>query len=230
MNDNQKIAVQAEGLCVRYRYQDPPVLRELAMTVAAGEVVAIMGPSGCGKSSLLTHLAGLRRPEAGLIHLSEQALHDLSAGELDALRAKQLGFVFQQAYLLPYLTVQENILLALEPLDEAAATEGKARLPAMLSELQLSELSKRKAGELSVGQAQRVAVIRALIKNPPIVFADEPTGALDGDNVMAITRLLTASNDENDTQRTAIIATHDERVASQCDRVVKLSAGQIVNV
>jgi ABC-type lipoprotein export system ATPase subunit len=209
-----------EGLVVRYRSQDPAVLKNLDISVARGERVAIMGPSGCGKSTLLAHMAGLRLPEAGEVRLEGRSLEDLSPGELDDLRSTTLGFVFQRSRLLPYLTVRENIEMAFETKAFAATSGTQTRVESIMDAMGLTAIARRKAGDLSVGEAQRVAVARALVKAPALVIADEPTGSLDGENVAAIAELLC-----DDSERAVIVATHDERVAGRCQRVLVLSDG-----
>jgi ABC-type lipoprotein export system ATPase subunit len=212
----------AVNLVVRYRERDPPVLNGVDICVAHGERVAIMGPSGCGKSTLLAHLAGLRAPEAGEVRLCGRPLARLSLAESDRLRARTLGFVFQRACLLPYLNVRENIELAFEALPEVVDRERGPLVESIMMSIGLRQIAGRRAIDLSVGEAQRVAVARALVKSPPLLIADEPTGALDGDNVGAIADLLCS-----DSQRAVIVATHDERVAARCQRVLFLRAGVV---
>ena len=213
--------VSIKDLVVRYSYQDPPVLKNITLNVDAGEKVAIMGPSGCGKSTLLMHLAGLRMPQAGEIKLAGNELARMSMGQLDALRSEFLGFVFQTANLLQYLTTRENILLALEPIK--ISVEGADKLvDECIQKFGLLEVADRRAVKLSVGEAQRAAVARALVKAPKLLVADEPTGALDGKNVETITDLI--CGDDN---RTVVLATHDERVANKCQRTLLLENGQL---
>lgn len=208
----------ADSIYARYRYQDPPVLKGANLCVNRGESVAIMGPSGCGKSTLLAHLAGLRKVQAGVVKMGQHDLSLLHESQLEKLRAEHIGFIFQRAYLLPYLTVHENISIALKA---APARASEDDIAALLKRMGLTEFSDRVATDLSVGQAQRVAVARALIKQPDIIFADEPTGSLDGDNVALITKMLLQG------EQTIVVSTHDERVAAACDRVVHLRDGQL---
>ncbi|MFY0572018.1 ABC transporter ATP-binding protein [Archangium lansingense] len=216
--------VEVRGLTVRYAPGQPPILEGLDLTLRRGETVALMGPSGSGKSTLLVHLVGLRPPEGGEVHIQGRALSTLRPRELELLRAMTIGFVFQRAALLPFLTVQENLLLALEPLPEEARGTSRARLEPLLEAMQLGPLAHRRADVLSVGEAQRVAVARALIKQPPLVIADEPTGALDAANAAVVGELLLAP--EENRSRAVLVATHDERVAARCDRVLKLQEGR----
>lgn len=217
MND---CTVRCHGLHVQYREQDAPVLVGVKLDVASGEKLAIMGPSGCGKSTLLVHLAGLRTAESGEITVCQQSLNKLTPAELDQLHARTLGFVFQRACLLPYLDVRENIELAFDALANNHNINKQQVVDSIIDSAGLRSVMHRRAAELSVGEAQRVAVARALVKSPPLLIADEPTGSLDGENVSAIAELLCS-----DKLRTVIIATHDERVAARCQRILHLRSG-----
>ena len=209
--------VIVQGLVVRYHADDPAVLDGADLQVRSGERVAIVGASGCGKSTLLAHLAGLRRPQAGHVQLGDVRLDDLGESALDALRAASIGFVFQRARKLPYLSARENIELAL------GVTSCEADIDALLLAVGLAPLARRRASALSVGEAQRVAVARALVKSPALVIADEPTGSLDGAAADAVSALLLAPV----AQRTVLVATHDEHLAQRCDRIVRLGGGRL---
>jgi putative ABC transport system ATP-binding protein len=214
--------LEASGLRVEYM-PGQPVLAGVDLTLWPGESVAIVGPSGSGKSSLLSHLAGLRRPEGGEVYFRGNGLAALATRELDELRAREVGFVFQRAALLPFLTVRENVGLALECLDAEARAGLAPRLDPLLDRTGLALLSRRRASRLSVGEAQRVAVARAVVKDPRLILADEPTGALDAANVATIVDLLL----EERGRRTVVIATHDDRVSRRCDRVLELRSGRL---
>jgi ABC-type lipoprotein export system ATPase subunit len=217
--------VDVRGLTVRYGPNQPPTLEGLDLTLRRGETVAIMGPSGSGKSTLLVHLVGLRPPEAGEVRIQGRALSPLHPGELERLRATTIGFVFQRAALLPFLTVRENVLLALEPLSKKERGALRTRMEPLLEAMHLGALAHRRADVLSVGEAQRVAVARALIKDPPLLIADEPTGALDAANAAVVGELLLTH--EESRRRAVLVATHDERIAARCDRVLRLQEGRL---
>jgi ABC-type lipoprotein export system ATPase subunit len=217
--------VEVRGLTVRYGPGQPPIIDGLDMTLHRGETVALMGPSGSGKSTLLVHLAGLRPPESGEIRILGHALSSLRPTELERLRATAMGFVFQRSALLPFLTVLENLQLALDPLPPEARGAMRARIDPLLTAMQLGPLAQRRADVLSVGEAQRVALARALIKQPALVIADEPTGALDASNARTVGDLLLSH--EESPSRAVLVATHDDRVAARCDRVLRLQGGKL---
>ena len=214
--------LEARKLVVEYA-RGQRVLDGVDLALRPGESVAIVGPSGSGKSTLLTHLAGLRRPDGGEVCFEGRTFAARASSELDRFRADRLGFVFQRAALLPFLTVRENVALALACLGPGARGEGASRLDPLLEWTGLAPLADRRADRLSVGEAQRVAVARALVKNPPLVLADEPTGALDAAGAAAIVDLLL--RDRSD--RTVVIATHDARVSARCERVLAVQGGRL---
>ena len=200
-----------------------PALQGAGMSVAAGEILAIMGPSGSGKTTLLHCLAGILTPDEGEIHFEGRRIDTLGETERSELRRDRFGFVFQFGQLVPELTAEENIALPL--------LLGGARRAAALKEagtwferLGLEGLEKRRSGELSGGQAQRVALARGLVARPEILFADEPTGSLDsltGEHVMDL--LVSAAREQG---TTVIIVTHEPRVAAYADREVIVRDGK----
>lgn len=200
------------------------------IAVHDGEAVAIMGPSGSGKTTLLHLLAGIERPDAGTVFVRTDA-GAVDVGALDddarsALRLHEFGFVFQQGLLLPELTAVENVSLPLLLSGVArAAAESSSR--SLLASLGLGDLGERRIGQLSGGQAQRVAVARAVVTGPPTVFADEPTGALDSGTAAEVLELLLALTVRR--RRALVLVTHDETVASRCSRVVRMKDGRIVS-
>jgi putative ABC transport system ATP-binding protein len=194
------------------------------LSVAAGEIVAVMGPSGSGKSTLLHCLAGILIPDRGEVHFGERRIDTMGETERSALRRERFGFVFQSGQLVPELTTQENVALPL-------LLGGVRRAPALaearswLERLDLVGLEERRSGELSGGQAQRVALARALVGRPQVVFADEPTGSLDslsGEHVMEL--LVAASRDQG---TTVVLVTHDARVAAYAEREVVVRDGLV---
>jgi len=201
-----------------------PALRGAALAVARGEIVAVMGPSGSGKTTLLHCLAGILVPDEGEVWLAGRRIDRLSETARSALRRERFGFVFQTGQLVPELTAEENValplLLAGVRREQAVADAG-----GWFDRLGLDGLQRRRSGELSGGQAQRVALARGLVTRPEVLFADEPTGSLDslaGEQVM---NLLTDSARAAGT--TVVLVTHDARVAAYADREVMVRDGRV---
>jgi putative ABC transport system ATP-binding protein len=202
-------------------------LRGVDVEVAAGEVLAVMGPSGSGKSTLLHCLAGILRPESGEVHFDGRRIDALGERARSELRRDHFGFVFQFGQLIPELPAIENVML---PLLLAGRNRGRARTEAadLLGRLDLGELQERRPGEMSGGQAQRVAVARALVAQPAVVFADEPTGSLDtlaGEHVMDL--LIDCAQERNSS---VVLVTHEARVAAYADREIVVRDGQIATL
>jgi putative ABC transport system ATP-binding protein len=213
--------LQVDRLHVQYTGMSRPVLRDVSITLEAGEAVALLGPSGSGKTSLLSHVAGFQVAPVGTIRIVDTDTRTLDGAGWDNLRARTLGFVFQTARLVPFLTAEANIRLALQAMNADATPH--ARLADLVSRLGLSSVTGRRADLLSVGEAQRVAVARALVKDPALVFADEPTGALDAVNAAAVMDTLLKDRGG----RAVLVATHDSRVADRCDRRITLLDGEL---
>ena len=220
--------LEAINVYKSYRRGDHVVtaLNGVTLTVSAGERVAVMGPSGCGKSTLL-HLCGaMDRPSKGEVRLEGQSLCSLDDDQLTRLRRRQVGFVFQSFNLMPTLTVAQNIGL---PLLLSGSGEDEARTSAeeLAERVGLTPRLDHLPQQLSGGEVQRVAIVRAVIHEPTVLIADEPTGNLDSDNGRRILELLLQLNEQS--QTAIILATHDESVAHQLDRVVSLRDGQALN-
>ena len=201
-----------------------PALRGANLSAAAGEIVAVMGPSGSGKSTLLHCLAGILVPDSGEIWFDGRRVDTMGETERSALRRDRFGFVFQFGQLVPELTAEENIALPLL-LGGARRVEALERARAWFGRLGLDGLGQRRSGELSGGQAQRVALARGLVAGPEILFADEPTGSLDsltGEHVMDL--LVTAAREQ---RTTVILVTHEARVAAYADREVVVRDGTV---
>jgi lipoprotein-releasing system ATP-binding protein len=200
------------------------VLRGLDLEVARGEMVAVIGASGVGKSTLLHVLGGLDTPDAGTIRVGETALTALDDDGRVAFRNRQVGFVFQFHHLLPEFSALENaempMRIARQPLEAA-----RRRATDLLSRVGLGERLTHRPGTLSGGEQQRVAVARALVMEPALVLADEPTGDLDEHTADALHALLREIHRER--QLTSVIATHNMRLASACDRVLRLEDGRL---
>jgi putative ABC transport system ATP-binding protein len=194
-----------------------------SLRVHPGEVLAVMGSSGSGKSTLLHCLAGIVRPDSGRVLYAGRDLATLTDAERSALRREAFGFVFQFGQLVPELTCLENVALPLR-LDRVARREAERRAAEWLDRLEVTEVAGKRPGEVSGGQGQRVAVARALVTRPRVVFADEPTGALDSLNGERVMRLLTGAARE--TGAAVVLVTHEARVAAYSDREVVVRDGR----
>ncbi len=201
-----------------------PALRGASLTVRQGEIVAVMGPSGSGKSTLLHCLAGILVPDRGEVWFEGRRLDALSDERRSALRRDRFGFVFQSGQLVPELTAEENVAL---PLLLSGTRRGPALAQARqwLGRLGLDGLERRRSGELSGGQAQRVALARGLVAEPEVLFADEPTGSLDSLTGEQVMDLMVDSARERGT--TVVVVTHEARVAAYADRQVMVRDGAV---
>jgi ABC-type lipoprotein export system ATPase subunit len=199
-------------------------LRGLDVTVASGEMVAIMGPSGCGKTTLLNTLSGLDDLSAGEVLIEGTPLHTMSDRERTRYRAERMGFIFQFFNLLPVLTTVENVELPLLVAGVRAA-EARRKSEAALDLVGLADEAHKRPAELSGGQQQRVSVARALVNEPALVWADEPTGSLDSETSAEVMDLLCHLNREKG--QTFVLVTHDQAVASRADRTIHMRSGLI---
>ncbi|MER6145816.1 ABC transporter ATP-binding protein [Streptomyces sparsogenes] len=211
----------AEGL--RKAYGPTPALDGADFSIHPGEVVAVMGPSGSGKSTLLHCLAGIVTPDAGTVHYDGQLLSAMSDSRRSALRRGEFGFVFQFGQLVPELSCVENVALPLR-LTGVGRKEAESRALSWLERLEVADVRAKRPGEVSGGQGQRVAVARALVSGPRVLFADEPTGALDSLNGERVMELLTAAARE--TRAAVVLVTHEARVAAYSDREVVVRDGK----
>jgi ABC-type lipoprotein export system ATPase subunit len=220
--------VEVRGVSKSFRTGDHKVrvLDEVHLSVAARESVAIVGPSGSGKSTLLNLLGTLDQPDQGTIVIDGKNLAMMAGDELAKFRNLNIGFVFQSHHLLPHLTVLENILVPV--LAQASEVGEKVLLRAteLLQRVGLEDRKKHLPGRLSGGERQRVAVVRALINQPRLILADEPTGALDRVSAAEVGRLLLELNREHGI--TLIVATHSEELASRLDRIISMENGSLV--
>ncbi|MFE1840447.1 ABC transporter ATP-binding protein [Streptomyces sviceus] len=219
------------------KYGSTTALADVDVEVRERESLAIMGPSGSGKSTLLHTLAGIVRPDGGQVLLRGERsetgataaeawgrIDNLGENRLSALRRKRYGFVFQFGQLLPELPAEENVALALM-LDGVPRKAAVERARRWFAPLGLEGLEHRRPGQLSGGQAQRVAIARALVGEPDVVFADEPTGALDQTTSTEVVQLLTSAT--RDTGAALVMVTHDADVAAHCDRILQVRDGRI---
>ncbi|MFF2117307.1 ABC transporter ATP-binding protein [Kitasatospora sp. NPDC001119] len=200
-----------------------PALAGASLTVAAGELVAVMGPSGSGKSTLLHCLAGITRPDQGTITYQGRSLTTSTDSELSALRRTHFGFLFQFGQLVPELSCLENVALPLR-LNGTRRKAAEARAAEWLERLEVADTAAKRPGEISGGQGQRVGAARALITGPRAVFADEPTGALDSLNGERVMKLLTRAARESGAA--VVLVTHDVRVAAYADREIVVRDGR----
>jgi lipoprotein-releasing system ATP-binding protein len=203
-----------------------PVLRGASLTMTRGESVAIVGPSGCGKSTVLNLLGTLDLPDSGTLSFEGRDLTKLSAKELAAFRNRQIGFIFQQHHLLPQCSVLENVLLPTLADAKRAPADAEARARALLDRVGLDARLDHLPGKLSGGERQRAAVVRALINQPALLLADEPTGALDRASATEIGKLLVELNREQGV--TLIVVTHSIELAALMNRTVELRDGKFV--
>lgn len=207
------------------------ILRDVNLTVRRGEALAIVGPSGSGKTTLLNLLGSLDRPDAGRVRLGGQDLSTLDEEGLARVRNRSIGFVFQLHHLLPHLTVLENVLvptLALSGDGEETRRSAPERADRLLKRVGLGDRLAHRPGQLSGGERQRVSVVRALINQPQLLLADEPTGALDQRSARELGQLLRELNREEGV--TLIVVTHSLELAREMGRVYELREGRLTEV
>ncbi len=200
------------------------VLKGISITVEKGELLAIVGPSGCGKSTLMNIIGLLDKPSSGSYHIEGEKIGYDDDRILSSIRNKNIGFVFQQYYLLPRLNALDNVGLPLA-YRNVPKTEIADRSMEYLKRVEMQDRAYHKPDEMSGGQQQRVAIARALVGKPTLILADEPTGALDSSTGQDIMNLFTKINEEEGV--TVIIITHDLKIAAQCRRSLKMIDGRI---
>ncbi len=216
--------LQGENLTLTYQDGDRTIdaVHDVTITIEDHQFIGLLGPSGSGKSSLLYLLSGLRQPTGGEIYLDDRAYSKMPERERVALRRTEFGFVFQQHFLINYLTAQENVMVAAPLQDKAHAEQAKA----LLADLGMGDKLHRFPYELSGGERQRVAVARAMIHRPRIIFADEPTGLLDRRTGLQVMALLRGYRK----QGSLIAVTHNPEILSEADLVVTLRDGQVTDI
>ena len=220
-------AVELRQVSKSYREGDVEraVLRDVSLTVAAGEIVVLLGRSGSGKSSLLNLMAGIDAPTSGTVRVHGTDLTALDEQARTRFRRRHIGFVFQFFNLIPLLTVEENVLLPLD-LNDRADAAGVARVRALLDRVGLGGRGDSFPDRLSGGEQQRVAIARALIHEPALVLADEPTGNLDAETAAGVLDLLDTLARE--AGRTVVMVTHSREVIGVADRILSIQRGQLV--
>ncbi|WP_050636604.1 ABC transporter ATP-binding protein [Candidatus Stoquefichus sp. SB1] len=223
-------SLKVSNLCKTYivNKRQNNVLRNVNLEIKSGEMVAVMGPSGSGKTTLLYTVSGMDEASAGKVDFFGKELTNLKANEMSDLRLQEMGFVFQQMYMLKNLSVYDNIILpayqASHDHKTSSRHEIKERAKMLMQKLGISDVADNAVTEVSGGQLQRACICRSLINQPKIIFADEPTGALNKQNSIDVMRELTNINAEG---TSIMLVTHDMKVASQCERVLYIEDGDI---
>lgn len=223
---SSKSIIQIEHLFKEYKLgkQRISVIDDVNLNILEGEFVAIVGASGSGKSTLLHLLGGLDKPSQGKVIIDGQDINKLSDSRLSKFRNQAIGFIFQSFYLQPFLTLRQNIEVASMPA-RINKKERRQKIDDLAKQVDLYDRLKHRPRELSGGQIQRAAIIRALLNNPKIILADEPTGNLDSKNGQDVIRLFKDICSQYRT--TVVIATHDQEIASQADRIITIKDGKI---
>ncbi len=221
-------ALNVKDLCKTYitNKRQNNVLKNVNFKIDEGEMVAIMGPSGSGKSTLLYSVSGMDRPTAGEVFLGEQKITDLSEKELADVRLDYMGFIFQQMHMLKNLSVMDNILLPAYQSEKKDRTRDEIDeyCRQLMRKLDISELADNDITEVSGGQLQRACICRSMINNPKILFADEPTGALNKSASNDVMKELIKLNQDG---TTVMLVTHDMKVAAKCSRIMYIEDGNI---
>jgi putative ABC transport system ATP-binding protein len=224
-----KIALETQTVLKQYESAGQTInaVDNVNMTVKTGEFVALVGPSGSGKTTLLALLAGLLKPTSGNVNIADQAMWSMNDAKRTRFRADKIGFVFQASNLVPYLTAQENVELMLR-LNGTFDAKGKARAKDLLGRLGLGDRLYNLPSQMSGGQQQRVSIARALIHDPTIVLADEPTASLDTERAFQVVQTLQALIHEQG--KAGIMVTHDLRMCRYVDRVIRMKDGKIAQI
>jgi len=220
--------LESKKLCKTYEVSKENhhnVLNNIDLQIKAGEFVAVMGPSGSGKSTFLYNISGMDKMTSGSVIFNEQELSTLSEKELSKLRLNKMGFIFQQMHLLKDLSIFDNIVLSAYLAKNESRKKINKRALELMEKSGISELANNDITQASGGQLQRVAICRALINNPDIVFGDEPTGALNSKFASEIMEIL---GDINQSGTTVFLATHDAKVAAKAERIIFMFDGNIV--
>lgn len=223
----QRDMLTATGIEKTYFTTEPPahVLHDIHLSVAAGEFVAIMGASGSGKSTLLYCLSGMDRPTAGRVQLEGQTLTSLNDREMSRVRLTRMGFIFQQPYFLQHLNIRDNVLLPALKAARGGTAAVTARVDGLLQRFDIAHIAHHGVTQVSGGQLQRASICRALAVEPAVLFADEPTGALNSSMTASVMDMM---SDVHRDGTTIVMVTHDAACAARAERVIYLRDGHIV--
>lgn len=223
-------SLKVTGLCKTYivNKRQNNVLRNINLEITEGEMIAVMGPSGSGKTTLLYTVSGMDEATTGEIDFFGKKLTTMKANQMSHIRLEEMGFVFQQMYMLKNLSIYDNIILPAYQSKKGKTKEGRKQINeqaiSLMKKLGISEVSSNAITEVSGGQLQRACICRSLINHPKIIFADEPTGALNKQNSIEVMRELNRINQEG---TSIMLVTHDMKVASKCERVLYIEDGNI---
>ncbi len=220
--------IRLESVSKTYAANGRPVaaLRDATLMVEAGQFWAVRGKSGCGKSTLLLAAGGLLRPDTGRVWLDTQDLYAIPAEQRATLRADSIGFVFQQFYLIPYLNVRDNVLAARLGKSDWSASDARRRAMTLIEQFGLADRVRHRPGQLSTGERQRTALARALLNQPRVLLADEPTGNLDDENSRIVLECLGRFAREGGA---VLLATHDPRAAELAHHRIAMSDGRLLS-
>ena len=220
--------IEIKDLCKTYviEKRQNNVLKNVSFDIEEGEMVGIMGPSGSGKSTLLYAVSGMDKPTSGQVKLDGKDLSNLSEKELASVRLNDMGFIFQQMFMMKNLTIMDNILLPAVECEKGdeSRKEKVARCEALMRKLGIIEIADNDINEVSGGQLQRACICRSMVNDPKILFADEPTGALNRQSSSEVMDEICKLNEEG---TTILMVTHDAKVASRCSRVLYIADGNI---
>ncbi len=219
-----KIVLEAKDIKRTYTNGiiEVPALKKCAISIAEGEFVAVVGKSGSGKSTLLRILAGLDEPDGGEVWIDGKNIIDMGEREKAVFRRRKLGYVYQDYNLIPEFTAYENIAL---PLRMDGKREDREEVLGLLDTLGIRECEKKFSQEMSGGEQQRVSIARALVARPAVIFADEPSGNLDGENAMNVAELLAKASEQF--RQTIVMVTHDRQMADYAHRILRISDGVV---
>ena len=223
MKEDNKILASKISKTYGSKENSVHALKETSLSIESGEFVAVLGTSGCGKSTLLHVIGGIDEPDSGRVVIHGKEIYKMKRGERSVFRRRHIGMIYQSIYLLPYLNVEENIVL---PLLLDGKELSKKRLEKLLEETGLTGQRETLPCQLSGGQQQRAAIARAIAASPAVILADEPTGSLDKKNRNIVMNLLKKLNRIYNI--TILMVTHDEELAKQCDRILYMEDGRII--